>query len=502
MENKVMPLAEVKAAVAEYGADPNAEKVQEILIVAAGLSKVERAEVVKLLTAYANVPNGHGMSKSELNQEISRLLKETDKDSDFFDGHTLLPLRVVETLMADTHYLTSKVDAQLRIYDKGVYRADDTRQTARRIIDILGEQVTPFHVSSVLSLLEDLTMQAVDRHTDWINLANGRLCLNSWELLEHSPFHCSTLQLPVAYDPDAKCPEFDKWLANVLPDPDNQFLLLQLFGYSMLQDVRFGKIVVLYGPTHTGKGTCLALLKAFLGAENVSALTLHALDNEERRFSRSGLVNKLANLSADLSSKHLAGDSQIKQISVGDPMQVEFKGIQSFSYTPFATLWASCNQFPVSYDRTDAWYERLLILPFFQQHTGKAVDRKLLERLTQPSELSGILNRVLDALKTLLNENVFRLTSFTDEMLDEYRVENDNALRFLFEEYEIHADWRVHEEKLYKHYTEWCEDEGIKIPLPKSRFREVIFKWGPKRIRVNENGKRYFAFEGMRNISQ
>ena len=501
-QNEKMTLDTIKQAITEYAADPSATKVQHILTVTSGLTKVERAEAVGILVGYANIDGGHKMSKSELNQEISRLLTETDEDSDFFDGHTLLPLRVVETLMSDTHYLTSRVDAQLRIYEKGVYLADDTRRTARRIIRLLDEQVTPFHISSVISLLEDMTMQAVDRHTDWINFANGRLCLKSWELLEHSPFHYSTLQLPATYDPNAKCPEFDKWLANVLPDPENQYLLLQLFGYSMLQDVRFGKIVVLYGPTHTGKSTCLDLLKAFLGAENVSALTLHALDNEERRFTRSGLVNKLANLSADLSSKHLAGDSQIKQISVGDPMQVEFKGVQSFSYSPFATLWASCNQFPVSYDRTDAWYERLVILPFFEQHTGKQADRNLLKRLTQPTEISGILNHVLDALKTLLDENVFRLTSFTDELLDEYRIENDNALRFLLEEYEINPDWRVYEETLYKHYVEWCEDEGIKIPLPKARFREVVLKWGPKRIRTNENGKRFFAFEGMRNITE
>ena len=52
-------------------------------------------------------------------------------------------------------------------------------------------------------------------------------------------------------------------------------------------------------------------------------------------------------------------------------MQVEFKGQKSFIYKPFATLWASCNQLPVSHDRTDAWYERLILLGFFEQHTGK-----------------------------------------------------------------------------------------------------------------------------------
>ena len=206
-------------------------------------------------------------------------------------------------------------------------------------------------------------------------------------------------------------------------------------GYSMLQDVRFGKIAVLYGPTHTGKSTCLDILSGFLGRDNVSALSLHSLDNEDNRFSRAGLVGKLANVSADLSSKYLAGDSQIKQIAVGDPIQVEFKGIQSFPYYPFSTLWSSSNQLPVSHDRTDAWYERLLILPFMNQHKGEKADRKLLERLTQPTEMAGILNRVLDALRTLLDENVFLDTTSTRTMLEQYRRENDHVSRFMSEQY-------------------------------------------------------------------
>ena len=325
-------------------------------------------------------------------------------------------------------------------------------------------------------------------------------------LIEHSPIHKSIVQLPVVHDAKAKCPEFDAWLSDVLPSDEDRFLLLQLFGYSMLQDVRFGKIVVLFGPTHTGKSTCLDLLKAFLGKDNVSAASLHALDNEQLRFSRSGLVGKLANMSADLSSKYLAGDSQVKQIAVGDPMQVEFKGIQGFTYSPFATLWASfatlwasSNQLPVSHDRMDAWYERLVILPFMQQHKGKAADRKLLEKLTQPSELSGILNQVLDALQVLLVDNAFKETESTRAMLEQYRQENDHVARFLSEWYELAEGASVLEDDLYSHDKEWCEDDGIKA-LSKTKFREGVTKWGPTRKRLNKGGDRLFAFVGMQSL--
>jgi len=449
MDN-VLTLSDVKEQVTQYASDPSAEKLQDILILTTQLSPVERSEVINSLSDYNRK---HGMSKSELQAEVRRLLMSADaRDTPFFEAGKLKPIRVVDALQRDNDYLTTIEDGQLRIYRDGVFACDKTRQTARNIIALLGDDVDRAAVSNVESLLSDMTAETVPEHLEWVNLANGRWCLNAWQLLEHSPVYKSIVQLPVAYDAKAKCPEFDAWLSDVLPSDADRFLLLQLFGYSMLQDVRFGKIVVLFGPTHTGKSTCLDLLKAFLGKDNVSAASLHALDNEQLRFSRSGLVGKLANVSADLSSKYLSGDSQVKQIAVGDPMQVEFKGVQGFPYSPFATLWASSNQLPVSHDRTDAWYERLVILPFMQQHKGKAADRKRLEKLTQPSELSGILNQVLDALRVLLLDNAFKETESTLAMLEQYRQENDHVARFLSETYQRHAESHVLEDDVFQAY--------------------------------------------------
>ena len=173
-------------------------------------------------------------------------------------------------------------------------------------------------------------------------------------------------------------------------------------------------------------------------------------------------------------------------------MQVEFKGFQSFPYSPFATLWASSNQLPVSHDRTDAWYERLVILPFMNQHRGDKADRKQLERLTQPEEMSGILNHVLDALHTLLDENVFLETSSTRTMLEQYRRENDHVSRFMSELYQISEGSYILEDDVWTAYTVWCDDEGIK-PLAKTKLRVGVSNWGTPRIRKNEDNQRFLC---------
>ena len=488
MSNETMKT--IQEQIEKYVTDSSPELLQEILGATAELSSVYQGEVFGHLARYKDK---HGMTRTDM----KKFVKDYNQtDEGFFDGSSFCPMRVVEYLQAQNHYLTTNLDEQLRIYDRGVFVSDMTRQTAKEVIDLLGEGASPGRIESVLGLLSDLTMREVPQAKDWVNLANGRWCLSSWGLLDHSPAYKSVVQLPVAYDDKARCPVFDKWLSDVLPSKDDQYLLLELIGYSMLQDVRFGKIAVLYGPTHTGKSTCLDLITRFIGRQNVSALSLHSLDNEDNRFSRAGLVGKLANVSADLSGKYLAGESQIKQIAVGDPMQVEFKGLQGFTYSPFATLWASSNQLPVSHDRTDAWYERLVILPFVNQHKGDKADRKLLERLTQPEEMSGILNRVLDALHTLLDENVFLETASTRTMLEQYRRENDHVSRFMSEHYERRESSWIRVDDVWQAYTDWCDDEGIKH-LSKTKLREGVSRWGTPQIRKNDDGKRFYVFEGL-----
>lgn len=487
-------LEDIKDDIKAYAADPTNELLKLIVTAISTLDTlIDREAALQLLV---KEKSSHGLSLTLLRQQVASFIGETDTTNNFFNDGKFLPGAICDALQDDGHYLTLPTDNLLRVYRSGVYREDTTCETAKMIDVWLDEATRPDRIRSALDLLEIRTKTDVDRHTGFFNLINGRLCLSSWELLDHTPEIPSLIQLPVRYDPAATCKEFDAWLANVLPAGDDQQLLLQLLGYSMLQDVRFGKIAVLYGPTHTGKSTCLSIVKALLGEENTSALSLHALDSEDRRFSRSGLVGKLANLSADLSSKYLAGDSQIKQIASGDPMQVEFKNGQPFLYKPFATLWASANQLPVSHDRTDAWYERLILLPFDQQHKGNAADRKLLERMTQPRELSGILNRAIAALQQLIADNAFIATESTESLLTQYRLENDHVDRFLSENYTRTTGAECLEDDVYTTYTDWCDSEGIQA-LSKTKFRPSVASWGCQRKRKNTGGKRYFVFQGL-----
>lgn len=237
------------------------------------------------------------------------------------------------------------------------------------------------------------------------------------------------------------------------------------------------------------------MLKALLGSENVSSVSLQALDNDELRFSRAELYGKLANTSADLSKKTLAGDN-IKMITAGDRFQVERKGVDPFAMRPFATLFCACNEVPRSRDKSDAYLERLTILPFTKQHVGRKAKRGYLDKLTTADELSGLLNHALVAMHRVLDTGNFSETVTVREAKEKYERANNSVLHFLSDGYHQDPDGRINEEQLWNDFKKWCETENLHVPT-KSDFRTVVTNWGAVRRQGREGTKRYFYFSGI-----
>ncbi len=84
-------------------------------------------------------------------------------------------------------------------------------------------------------------------------------------------------------------------------------------------------------------------------------------------------------------------------------MLAERKYADSFEITPFARLVFSANHPPRSADASHAFFRRWLVIPFERTFDGTdAVPRAELDaRLSDPREMSGVLNRALAMLPSL-----------------------------------------------------------------------------------------------------
>src|SRR5690606_23240527 len=110
------------------------------------------------------------------------------------------------------------IDGRFWSYSGGVWKADKdvVRNRATRL---LGEVYQVNHATNaehhVSAMVDTITCDPVP---EYINFRNGLLDWKTGELIEHTPDIRSTVQLHTKWNPDAECPEFEKFLASVVPE--------------------------------------------------------------------------------------------------------------------------------------------------------------------------------------------------------------------------------------------------------------------------------------------
>jgi putative DNA primase/helicase len=296
-------------------------------------------------------------------------------------------------------------DSGLYYYHKGVYHPGARGLIKWGLVEILSKyhklvDWKPSLSDGVVQFILAVCPRLWERppiHT--INLLNGLLewdkQTNHFHLYPHHPNFLSTVQLPITYDPDAKCPGWDKFLKATLPgDVYETKLTYHIAAWLMVPHTEIQKVIFLLGSGANGKSIWLEGLMALIGAKNISHLTLQQIEHD--KFAVANLLGKLVNIYADISSERLRSTNIIKAITGGDTITGERKYGDMFSFVPFCRLLFSANDFPQSPDNSDGFYRRLLIIPF---HNSFAEDpelgRRLKATLTSPIELSGVLNEAL-----------------------------------------------------------------------------------------------------------
>ena len=227
-------------------------------------------------------------------------------------------------------------------------------------------------------------------------LENGRINIETGEFypdFDSEEHHI--VKIPVSYDSDAKCPEIDKFLGEVLDTDDDIHAVYELSGYCLFKYAVFDIIVVMVGGGANGKGILQEVLTAFLGEENVVSITLQQL--AERPFSSAGLYGKLANLAGEIPSTAIKVTERVKDQTGGNRITAEYKGRDQFDFRPFAVLMFATNNPPQVWDDSDGWWRRFRRFDFpnvFPKGDKNTIPRdKLVAKLTTPEELSGYLNK-------------------------------------------------------------------------------------------------------------
>jgi putative DNA primase/helicase len=234
----------------------------------------------------------------------------------------------------------------------------------REYVEILNPKVKTHTVNEIIQKIKRRTYtnrNEFDHHTDIVNVQNGLLNIWTGELSEHSPDFLSIVQLPILYDPNAKCQTILRFLGQVL-HPQDVFTAMEIIGYLLYRAAIYEKAVMLYGNGDNGKGVFIKLIEAFVGSENCSHVALQELDND--KFASADLCGKIVNTFADLKSQKLLTTGNFKTLVSGDSVRAQERYGKPFSYRNSAKLIYSTNKIPDSDDKSYAYFKRWLILSF------------------------------------------------------------------------------------------------------------------------------------------
>jgi len=321
-----------------------------------------------------------------------------------------------------------------------------------------------------------------------INLKNGIYDWHQEKLLPHSSDNLTTVQLPINYDPDATCPEWDGFIESVFPE--GRQLLYELIGLLTIPYTRLQKTILLLGPGSNGKGTFLRAINKFLGEDNVSHVSLHQL--EEEKFSRGMIVGKLVNMFGDLPVYKIDKTNFFKSLTGEDTIQIEHKGQTPFSYVPFCRIIFSGNKLPKVDDDTEGYLRRWLVIPFlrkFQVDPSKGENIESL--LTNPRELSGVFNKAMKYLPNVIDHG-FTITEEIAGIISNYQPIPENIIRWIADTLVEDPLGRVPMKALYNYYqlslvgSRGGEKEGsikgkfvtfLKSSFPGLKSGEQVWNW-------------------------
>ena len=295
-----------------------------------------------------------------------------------------------------------------------------------------------------------------------INLKNGTFEINdsgNGTLRPTNKADFLKYQLSFEYNPDAKCPIFERYLNISLPDKSAQNVLAEYIGYVFAPNLKLEKALILYGSGSNGKSVFFDIISALLGTQNVCSYSIDMLC-EPNGYYRAMIANKLINYASEIGKRFEV--DKFKQLCSGEPIEARLPYGEPFQIRNYARLVFNANQLPKDIEQTNAYFRRFLIIPFSVAIPPEQQDVELAKKIID-NELSGVFNWVLNGLDRIVRQKAFSRCDAVEKEVEQYRRESDSVEMFIDDNnYQKSNYYDKPLKDLYFEYRSYCFDVGNK----------------------------------------
>ncbi len=290
-------------------------------------------------------------------------------------------------------------------------------------------------------------------------LQNGLLHFDhgTFTLGPHDPDIRLTNRLPVAYNPDASCPNFLAALTEMLPSEQTRQLISEEWGYALIPGNPYKRAFFWIGAKNTGKSALLEILKGVVGISNISAVSLHEFS--EQRFAKADLYGKLLNIHADLSPRSLKDVGVFKQLLGRDIIRGEKKFLPAFEFVNNTKMYFSANEMPPVPD-DEAFFERFIPTEFDNVIPPESRNPHFAEEIVA-TEGPGILNWMISGAIRLFARGRFDDGGDAETTARTWRRLSNSLVWFCEVAVVRDPTARTPKADLYAAYAQFCADNGL-----------------------------------------
>ncbi|WP_179361673.1 DNA primase family protein [Nitrosopumilus cobalaminigenes] len=331
-------------------------------------------------------------------------------------------------------------------------------------------------------------LEDFDKDPNLITVENGILNLETLELKPHTPEHLSQVLLPVEYSlPDydniednLKDTLFWKYLVNSFTVKDKfrkeDFeTVLEIIASPIVKRHIDEKAFMFLGNGENGKSVCLSYIESLLGKNNVTHIPLQKIASDKHMSA--DLDGKSANIFSDLEKNELRHTGEIKDIVSGEGLQVQKKYKDPFTLYPFCKLMFSCNRFPKSFDQSQGFFRRWIIIKWERNFENDSERIPYLREKLEANQTEK--NLVFSCLVRIANKlNKVGQFTHTKDWKTIQRDWNENAdpIDYFASNCIIDSENHKSKRETYQFYKEYCLEKG-ENPLGLGQFGKAFAEY-------------------------
>ncbi|OKI71400.1 phage/plasmid primase, P4 family [Streptomyces sp. MJM1172] len=351
------------------------------------------------------------------------------------------------------------------------------------------------NINNIIVELKSIPSVAVgvddfDARRDLLSFRNGVVDLRTGTLRAHDMADMLTTTLPMEYDPDARAPRWEQFIAEIMPGmPDMPAYLQRLTGYGITGHTSEQCFAVLWGKGANGKSVYAETLSSIFG--EITTTTPFA--TFESKNGSGGIPNDIAALRSArlvMASEGESGkpmsESVLKRLTGKDRVTARFLNKEFFTYQPTFLIMLATNHKPSFRSQDEGLWRRVKLIPFKRYFAPHERDYGLDEKLM--SERAGIVAWAVRGA----------IQWYRDGLMDpgpvknatkEYRETSDTLAGFFPDTLRPTGDLnRVDGSDAYNAYRDWCEAEGLQSKEVWSRtmFYRALEERGVQRTRTSK----------------